>query len=76
MQLVKGNKGQSIAVFPKREKEIATRLMAENRVDFITEANYCEGSELDEIVKTIIEKMAVVEKLARLHDKHKKSIEK
>jgi hypothetical protein len=43
-------------------------------VDFITEANYTKDSELDQIVKTIIEKMAVVENLSRLHDKHKESI--
>lgn len=72
MKLVKSNNGQSIAVFNKRKKEIAAKLMSEDRVDFITEANYCEGSELDDIVKTIIEKMATVEKLVRLHDKHKK----
>lgn len=76
MKLVKANKGQSIAVFHKRKKETAAQLMSENRVDFITEANYCEGSELDGIIKTIIEKMATVEKLVRLHDKHKKSISK
>ena len=74
MRLVKANNGQSIAVFHKRKKEIAAQLLAENRVDFITEANYSKNSELDEIVKTIIEKIAVVEKLARLHDKHQKSI--
>ena len=76
MKLVKLNKGQSIAVFRKRKKEVAAQLMSEDRVDFITEANYCKDGELDKIVKTIIEKMAVVEKLSRLHDKHKKSINK
>lgn len=76
MKLVKLNKGQSIAVFRKRKKDVASQLMSENRVDFITEANYCKDGELDKIVKTIIEKMAVVEKLARLHDKHNKSINK
>lgn len=76
MRLVKANGGQSIAVFKKREKDTAAKLMAEDRVDFITEANYTEGSELDGIVKTVIEKMAVTEKLSRLHDKHKKSIGK
>ena len=75
MKLVKLNKGQSIAVFRKRKKEVAAKLMSENRVDFITEANYCKDGELDKIVKTIIEKMAVTEKLSRLHDKHKKSID-
>lgn len=76
MKLVKVNKGQSIAVFKKRKKDTAAKLMEESRVDFITEANYCKDSELDKIVKTIIEKMATVEKLARLHSKHKRSIEK
>lgn len=60
MKLVKLNKGQSIAVFRKRKKEVAAKLMSENRVDFITEANYCKDGELDKIVKTIIEKMAVI----------------
>ena len=76
MKLVKVNKGQSIAVFKKRKKDVAAKLMDENRVDFITEANYCKDGELDKIVRTIIAKMATVEKLARLHSKHKKSIEK
>ena len=76
MKLVKANKGQAIAVFRKRKKEAAAQLISENRVDFITEANYCKNGELDNIVKTIIEKMATVEKLVRLHDKHKKSISK
>ncbi|MDY2985009.1 MAG: HAD family hydrolase [Synergistes jonesii] len=76
MKLVKLNNGQSIAVFKKRKKYTAAKLMEENRVDFITEADYRKDGELDKIVRTIIEKMAVVEKLARLHDKHKKSIEK
>ena len=76
MKLVKANKGQAIAVFRKRKKEVAAQLISENRVDFITEADYREGSELDTIVKTVIEKMSTVEKLVRLHDKHKKSISK
>lgn len=76
MKLVKVNKGQSIAVFKKRKKDVAAKLIAENRVDFITEADYCEDGELDKIVKTVIAKMATVDKLVRLHSKHKKSIEK
>ena len=74
MKVVKANKGQSIAVFRKRKKNVATQLMDENRVDFTTEANYEEGGELDGIVKTIIDKMAVVENLVRLHDKHRKTV--
>lgn len=56
MKLVKLNKGQSIAVFRKRKKEVAAKLMSENRVDFITEANYCKDGELDKIVKRLLRK--------------------
>ena len=74
MKLVKLNHGQSIAVFPKRKKETAERLIRENRVDYITEANYTEGSELDGIVNTAIEKISSEDKLAKLHVAHLKSI--
>ncbi len=57
MKLVKTNMGHSIAVFRKHKKETAEQLLAANRVDFIAEANYCEGGKLDEIVKTIIKKI-------------------
>ena len=43
-------------------------------MDFITEADYREGEELELIVKTAINKMAVSERLTRLHKKHKRSI--
>ena len=74
MKLVKLHGGQSIAVFKKRKKDTAERLIRENRVDYITEANYTEGSELDGIVKTAIEKISAEDKLARLHVAHLKSI--
>lgn len=75
MKLVKQSGGQSVAVFKRRSKKTAAKLLSEDRVNFITEANYSEGRELDTIVKTVIDKMAVVETLTELHRKHKKSIE-
>ncbi|MBP3381068.1 MAG: haloacid dehalogenase-like hydrolase [Clostridia bacterium] len=74
MTLVKRYNGQSIAVYRRQQRDIAARLLTENRVDFITEANYCEQSELDTIVKTSIERIAVTEKMAALHHKHKESL--
>lgn len=73
MTLVKLNGGHSIAVY--KEKTTAARLIAEDRVDFITEANYGKDGELDHVVKTIIAKIAVTDQLDRLHYKHKKSVE-
>ena len=75
MKLVKQSGGQSIAVFKRRSKSTAAKLLAEDRVNFITEANYSEGRELDQIVKTIIDKIAVVDRLTQMNLKHKKSIQ-
>jgi 2-hydroxy-3-keto-5-methylthiopentenyl-1-phosphate phosphatase len=75
MKLVKLNGGQSIAVFRRRNKKTAAKLLSEDRVNFITEANYSEGRELDTIVKTIIDKMSVVDRLSEMNLKHKRSIE-
>ena len=75
MKLVKLNGGQSIAVFRRRNKKTAAKLLSEERVNFITEANYSEGRELDTIVKTIIDKMSVVDRLSEMNLKHKRSIE-
>lgn len=61
MKLVKVNGGQSIAVYTKKEK--VEKLLRDGRVDFIVEADYREGSELDETVKLILQKMAIVNKL-------------
>lgn len=73
MKLVKLNHGQSVAVFRKRDKGMAKRLIAEGRVDFITIADYTAEGELDHIVEATIEKIAVTEHLKRMHLKHKKA---
>jgi len=70
MQLVKSNGGQSIAVYECRKKKQVAELLIDGRVDFIVEANYTEGSELDKIITIIIEKIAVVNKLVDAHKKH------
>ncbi len=74
MKLVKESGGQSIAVYKRGKKNTAAKLLSEDRVNFITEANYTEGRELDMIVRTIIDKMSVVDRLTELNIKHKKSI--
>lgn len=61
MKLVKDNGGQSIAVYTKKEKVVD--LLENRRVDFILEADYREGKELDETLKLILDKMATVNKL-------------
>ena len=74
MKLVKINGGQSIAVYQKGKKNKVHELIQDGRVDFITLADYSAESEIDEIVKKIIVKMAGSSELAALHRKQIKSL--
>ena len=69
MRLVKNFGGHSIAVYnPKDESkrgEIST-LIRDNRVNHVCPADYSEGSEMDVVVKTIIDKCVADHKLQLL----------
>ena len=67
MTVVKSRGGESIAIYHKNEREKAFKLIKENRVGYMAYADYSEGSDLEKIVKQIIEKMAINDKMARLH---------
>ncbi len=67
MKLVKANGGFSVAVHAEGKREKVQELLLHNRVDFITEADYREGKELDSIVRDVLRKMAAVETLTRKH---------
>ncbi|MBR6309535.1 MAG: haloacid dehalogenase-like hydrolase, partial [Lachnospiraceae bacterium] len=73
MKLVKVNGGNSIAVYQKGKKNQANQLIQDHRVYFVAAANYTEDSELDKIVKSIIEEVSLKDKLVRLHLKQKAS---
>lgn len=76
MKLVKVNGGYSIAVYQPGEKKQVEELLQHQRVDFLAPADYTEGSELDRIVKDIICKIAIVERLARKSKQQCEEIEK
>ena len=67
MTVVKDRGGESIAIYHRGEKQVAKKLLKEKRVTFMCKADYSQGSELEEIVKKIINKMAVVDELINLH---------
>ena len=69
MKTVRSNGGIAIAVYDKKKKKPASRLFNDGRVDFLCEADYSEGKQLDEIAKLIIDKVAPMDKLYRLHYK-------
>ena len=74
MKLVKVNGGFSIAVYQKRQKVKVDDLLKHQRVDFITPADYTEQSELDCIIKKIVDKMAIVSDLVSINQKQIKGV--
>ena len=64
MTLVKKQGGVSIAVYPKGQKSKVTGLLLDDRVNYISPADYQEGSDLDSLVKCIIQEMKLSHTLA------------
>lgn len=66
MRLIKDLGGTSIAVYPPRtpqKKQEAQHLIDDNRVNFISQADYTEGARLDCIVRATLERIAAENKL-------------
>lgn len=65
MKLVTTNGGYSIGVHGKDSKNKVFKMIEENRIKYFTEADYTEGSELESLVKNIIDRTAANEILER-----------
>ncbi len=73
MKIVKKEGGHSIAVYkPKSSKKlkIAEQLVKDNRVNFMASADYSEDSQIERIVKAIIDKVVADTKVNTLKPKH------
>lgn len=60
MKMVKSNGGYSIAVYKPRDskkKEMAGKLILDNRVNFVCPGDYTEGSQMYDVVTTILKKI-------------------
>ena len=57
MTFVKKQGGTSIAVYTKGQKDKVTGLLLDDRVNYISLADYQEGSDLDSLVKCLIHQM-------------------
>ncbi len=69
MRLVKNFGGHSIAVYNPAERNARremNELLRDNRVNHVCPADYTEGSEMDILVKTIIDKIATDYRLEQL----------
>lgn len=69
MKLVNTNAGHSIGVYDPetKNKERVHKMLRENRIRYVAPADYTEGSELDVLLKGIIDKTAIYENLESKH---------
>ena len=74
MILVKENGGTSIAVYPKGSQEKVAHLFEDGRVNYICKADYSSNSELEKVVKLIIDGISIRETLEMKREKTEKSL--
>lgn len=69
MKLINSYSGHSIGVYnpETKDKRKVYKMMEDKRIKYYTPADYTEGSELDKLVKTIIDTTASNEKLMSIH---------
>lgn len=74
MKLVNSNSGHSIGVFnpETQDKRKVYKMMEDKRIKYYTPADYRENSELDKLVKAIIDQTASNERLMAIHYQNKK----
>ena len=61
MTVVKKNDGHSIAVYPEGESNKVKQILLDNRCNFIVKGDYRANSDLDKVVKNVIDKIAIIE---------------
>ncbi|MCR5192289.1 MAG: haloacid dehalogenase-like hydrolase [Bacteroidales bacterium] len=77
MKVVKEHGGHAIAVYGKRQKRsTAMRLIKDGRVNFACTADYSEGKDIHNVVKTILQKIRADYDFQKLLDNHQEEAEK
>lgn len=76
MTLVKEKGGISISVYPPKQKEKSDQLLRENRVNYSCSGNFKQNSELEKLVKLIIDTMSLKEQLIRKETKQLSKVAK
>jgi len=74
MKLVKLSGGKSIAVYPPRKQARVRELLKNERVDFIIEADYSAGSEMEQTAQEIITKIAAENILIQKHTRQSRAV--
>ena len=72
MKLVKQSGGHSIALYNPGKHRNAAQLLEQDRVDWMFEADYTEGSDLDSAMKTLLQNLASYNQLQGLKEQQKR----
>lgn len=72
MKLVKQSGGHSIAIYHPGEADKAAPLLKHERVDWMFEADYSEGSELDKTMKALLQNLSYYNQLKGINEQQKK----
>lgn len=74
MKLINSYGGHAIGVYnpDTKEKDKVYKMMREDRIKYFAPSDYSEGTELDMLIKAIIDKTAAAETLERISEKNKK----
>ena len=77
MTLVKEKGGTAISIYSANKKEKSEELLRDNRVNYACVGNFKEGSQLENLVKLILESIQLNEKLLKTEYRQKaKTIKK
>lgn len=74
MIMVKENGGTSIAVYPKNQREKVNDLFEDERVNFICKADYSKDSEIERIIKLLIDTVKIKSTLEKKINKDLKKV--
>lgn len=75
MKLVKQSGGHSIAIYHPGQHTSAAQLLTHERVDWMFEADYNEGSELDRTMKLLLQNLAYYNHLKGLNEQQKRNFQ-
>lgn len=78
MRLISKSGGYSIGVFQqdRKNQSYLKKLITQNRIDFIVESDYSKNSELENVVKEIIQTVKHTTNLKKINENQKQKIEK
>ena len=65
MTLVKHNEGTSIAIYPEKDSDKVRDLYKDGRCNFMCRADYSAGSDLEKVIRLIIDKVAMESEMSK-----------